>query len=812
MSAGPSPASDGTAGVPPVVHVVAGPDAHGVVLHGLRIRAATRARTDLVRADLLSDVDPALLRDRRVVVQVTDRVLAARREDALAAWRRATAGAVRLTVVLHDLPQASDGRHRGPRSELYAALCADADDVVVASRHEKLLLAAVLRLAFPGPRARALLDRTHVIPLPVVGGPAGGAAAGGAAGGAAAADRSEPSSPPTVATLGFLYPGKGVEEVVDAAAEAGLDAVNIGGVSAGHDDLVDQLAGRAAAAGTRWSVTGWVDDADLPAALAAAGIPVAAHRHLSASGSINSWLAAGRRPVVVASRYTRELADRMPGAVRLVGPTHAELVAALREAADDPASTWLGEDVVLGPDEEEAAALLHEVADRPAVSVVVPYYRGQAMLDVILAQLDAQDGVVGGLEVVVADDGSPEPPTVHGTRAGAEVGGDGTVVTAGRWPVRVVRQGRDGFRAGAARNLGARHGAGRVVVFVDGDTVPATGTVVDLQKACRTPGSTLAVGHRRHAMLTGPDGAVTWPPQDELPEPEWLAQGFAATADLAEADDGGFRWIISAVMAVDRALWDVLGGFDERLRGYGGEDWELAWRAWLAGADLAHVPDAVAWHDGPDLKGREGEEAEHLARTKNAETGRLAPLLPHPLVRGRGWTHPCPDVVALVEATGWTPGQVEVVVETLLDHGDVGVWVRGGEHVPADPRVHDGLPGHDVLARARAQVVVREPVEVLRLPWGRWPEELTSVVAGMAGGATAGGATAGGATAGDATPQDPPGPVSVAATRLAARGSRPVALGADWTRPVPRDVVVEHWRQRRLNDERRRRQDGRTDG
>ena len=51
-----------------------------------------------------------------------------------------------------------------------------------------------------------------------------------------------------MATLGFLYPGKGVEEVVDAAAEAGLDAVNVGGVSVGHDDLVEQLTGRAAAA------------------------------------------------------------------------------------------------------------------------------------------------------------------------------------------------------------------------------------------------------------------------------------------------------------------------------------------------------------------------------------------------------------------------------------------------------------------------------------------------------------------------------------------------------------------------------------
>ncbi|MGC5585181.1 glycosyltransferase [Ornithinimicrobium sp. W1679] len=800
-----------------------------MVLHGVRIHGATSGGPRdgslagrsgpvlgsgapvLVRADLLSEVDPGLLRDRRVVVQVTDRVLAPTRDEALAAWRRATAGVVRTTVVLHDLPQASDGRHQGPRSELYAALCTDADDVVVASRHEKLLLAAVLRHAFPGPRARALLDRTHVIPLPVVRSPAapGGAAHGGpGVGGPVPGEGSSGAGRPrpTVATLGFLYPGKGVEEVVDAAAEAGLDAVNVGGVSAGHDDLVEQLTGRAAAAGTRWSATGWVEDADLPVALAGAGIPVAAHRHLSASGSINSWLAAGRRPIVVTSRYTRELADRLPGAVRLVEPTHEALVAALREAADDPASTWLADDVELGPDEDEAAAMLHAVADRPAVSVVVPYYRGQALLDVILAQVDTQEGVVGGLEVVVADDGSPEPPTVHGARSGAEVGGEGTLVTAGRWPVRVVRQGRDGFRAGAARNLGARHGAGRVVVFVDGDTVPGAGTVAALQEACRTPGSTLAVGHRRHATLTRPDGTVTWPPQDELPEPEWLAQGFAATADLAEADDGAFRWIISAVMAVDRALWDVLGGFDERLKGYGGEDWELAWRAWLAGADLAHVPDAVAWHDGPDLKGREGEEAEQLARTKNAETTRLAPLLPHPLVRGRGWTHPCPDVVALVDAAGWTPGQVEVVVETLLDHGDVGVWVRGGDHRPADPRVHAGLPGHDVLSRARATVVVHEPVEVLRLPWDPWPDELTSVVAGTAGGGAGPAGAPGVRTvpADGAVPGDGAGPVTVSATRLAARGSQPLVLGADWTRPVPREVVVEHWRQRRLDDERRR--------
>ncbi|WP_141401535.1 glycosyltransferase [Ornithinimicrobium cerasi] len=768
-------AAAGSAG-PPLLHVVPGPEAHGVVRHGLLVHDALAA--DLLRCDRLDALPDGALAGRSVVVQVTDRVLAGDPDAGLVTWRRVLRGAVRVSVVLHDLPQASDGRWRRARSTLYATVAAESDEVVVASHHERLLLAAALRWARPA-SARQVLARVHVIPLPVE----------------RSAPAAEPTSPGTsVVTLGYVYPGKGLEEVVDAAAAAARDprlagrAVevrNLGRASDGHDDLVEALTARAAAAGVSWSTTGWVDDEDLPGLLAGAGVPVAAHQHLSASGSIATWLAAGRRPVVLRSRYAQELADRMPGALTLVDP--GRLAEAVADALADPAMTRLDPSVRLGPSAAEAGRLLGEVARGPAVSVVVPYYRDQELLDLILRRLDAQTGVVGGLEVVVADDGSPEPPDV----------------SACALPVRVVRQEDLGFRAGAARNLGARRARGRVLLFVDGDTVPEDGYAAALQRVCLASPA-LAAGRRRHADLraVARGGGRPWPPVEPLAEPGWLADGFAASDDLRAADDGSFRYVLSAVMAVPRVVWEVVGGFDEGLTGYGGEDWDLAWRTWLAGADLRHVPGAVAWHDGPDLAGRpEGQEAERLARVKNGETSRLAPRLPHPLVRGRGWVHEQPDVVVVLRAGGWTPGQVEVVTESVLRLGDVGVWLDGVGEEEDGPagllraagggRVHLGLPPPPVLGRARACVEVTRPVVVLRLPWAPYPHDLTGTVDG----------TGSADGAGSVLVADDASGVRVVATR--SRGRRllhgeplPAAwLPEGWVEPVDGHVVVERWRQ-----------------
>lgn len=332
--------------------------------------------------------------------------------------------------------------------------------------------------------------------------------------------------------------------------------------------------------------------------------------------------------------------------------------------------------------------------DRPApaaasllVSVVVPYYERQDQLDRLLAGLDCQTLPPARFEVVVADDGSRVAPSV-GEHA---------------YAVSVVSQPDDGFRAAAARNLGASATTGEVIVFLDQDCVPAPDYLEKVQSVTSGPWD-LTLGHRLHAELDG------WTPQqvgawltgsgaapEMLEEPAWMLDGYERTADLTRPDDRAYQLVISAVLSVNRALHERIGGFDESLRSYGGEDWDYGHRAIVAGADLRWLADALVWHDGPDLPGR-GD----LTRTKNAETLALARLLPDSDIRGRHLVWSLPEVVVRLDAAGADAAVVTASVESLLEDTDAHVWLAGVSESPVeDPRVHVGSPDRRVLDRAR---------------------------------------------------------------------------------------------------------------
>lgn len=332
--------------------------------------------------------------------------------------------------------------------------------------------------------------------------------------------------------------------------------------------------------------------------------------------------------------------------------------------------------------------------DAPAVSVsvVVPYYRQQSQLSMVLAALERQDFPRDRLEVIVADDGSPESPRVECAL-----------------PVTVVRQEDRGFRAAAARNLGAAAATGDVLCFLDADTVPEPGYVRALVRLPSLVPDALTVGRRRHADLTAL-GRLPAPGDPLLDEPGWLVDAYQGSRDLLDADDRSYRHVISAVMCCRRTFFDEIGGFDESFTAYGGEDWELAHRAWLAGTVLAHVPAAVAWHDGPDWAGRPDDRRRDA---KNGEAMSLAPLITDPAARRHGVRYAVPDVTAVVHSEGHTAASLLVTVGSVLRHGDVTVWVDGAEASSFvdtwgidDPRVRIGLPDAAETTRSRFAVEV----------------------------------------------------------------------------------------------------------
>ncbi|MET0589902.1 MAG: hypothetical protein ABWZ77_01885 [Naasia sp.] len=318
---------------------------HGVAVVARAIAGAVRAAepsADLVDQDG-PDTDEGI--PQRAHVHFTDRLWAASPE--LAAERfAALADGRAVTVTLHDIPQASDGpRNLARRSGAYARVVRAAAGVVVNSQHEASLLAEAGIEVAPGRPAVA------VIPLAIDLAP-GSVAVGDLDG--------------RVAVLGFFYPGKGHDEVVDAVASLGgravaadggehpLSVVSLGGVSPGHEGELAELVAQASGRGVAVEVSGYLDDKAMLAACRAASVPVVAHRHFSASGSLAMWIAAGRRPVIVDSRYAREMAALRPGTMTVVA--RDALPDAIRSARLDPSSTLIAPDASTAPGLAEVAA------------------------------------------------------------------------------------------------------------------------------------------------------------------------------------------------------------------------------------------------------------------------------------------------------------------------------------------------------------------------------------------------------------------------------------------------------------------------
>jgi glycosyltransferase involved in cell wall biosynthesis len=289
------------------------------------VEAATGRRLRVAVQDLLDGPPP-----ERAHLHFTDRLWAGSPAEAAALVERIAARTA-LTVTLHDVPQASDGPGNLPRrTDCYTRVAAVARGIVVNSRHE------AAHLAEAGITPRAL----GVVPLPVTPAPPG--------------PRPEPGSP-DVAVLGFFYPGKGHAEVVDAVSALVAPRVTVlGGPSTGHEADLQFLTEQAAKQGVTVDVTGFVPEEDLIAACRGVAVPVVAHRHFSASGSLATWIAAGRRPLVTDGRYAREMSALRPGTVRLVAPDR--LAEAIADALADPASTWLAAEAVTRPHLDDTAA------------------------------------------------------------------------------------------------------------------------------------------------------------------------------------------------------------------------------------------------------------------------------------------------------------------------------------------------------------------------------------------------------------------------------------------------------------------------
>jgi GT2 family glycosyltransferase len=185
------------------------------------------------------------------------------------------------------------------------------------------------------------------------------------------------------------------------------------------------------------------------------------------------------------------------------------------------------------------------------LSVIVPVYNDQDALGWCLGALTAS--CPPGVEIIVVDDASTDESTA----------------VAARLAVRLVRLLANAGPA-AARNYGARHAGGEILLFVDSDVIVAPG----------------ALEHVARLLDDRPDVAAVFGSYDATPGDAGTVSRYKNLLhhfvhQNGEAQASTF-W--AGCGAIRRSVFEELGGFDqERFRRPSIEDIELGYRLRRAG-------------------------------------------------------------------------------------------------------------------------------------------------------------------------------------------------------------------------------------
>ena len=205
----------------------------------------------------------------------------------------------------------------------------------------------------------------------------------------------------------------------------------------------------------------------------------------------------------------------------------------------------------------------------PLVSIVIPTYARPERLRECLAALSRQTMPADTFEIVVVDDGSPQPvvPPADTAAAGPTI--------------RIIRQPNAG--PSAARNRGVAEARGELIALTDDDCLPTPAWLESLVSAHRQCPDALVGGITFNGLT------------DDV---------FATTSQLIidlvyehfNADEASAYFLTSNNILCSRAAYSELGGFDTTFPRAGAEDRDFCdrWRA--SGRPLRLVPAATLEH------------------------------------------------------------------------------------------------------------------------------------------------------------------------------------------------------------------------
>jgi glycosyltransferase involved in cell wall biosynthesis len=242
-----------------------------------------------------------------------------------------------------------------------------------------------------------------------------------------------------------------------------------------------------------------------------------------------------------------------------------------------------------------------------AASVVIPTFNRATALVRTLEGVLAQDGLPGPLEVIVVDDGSADE-TARVLRGLGDAGA-----------CTYVRQPNQG--AAAARNTGAAHSSGDVLVFLDDDIYLQPGALAALVRTVTEEYYAVALG----ALVT---------PEELRTTPFARAAVSEARARESPLFEVHYTHCMTGLLALRRSNFVAVGGFEDPTGGWPNwDDVAFGRAAHCAGFRIVRTAEAVGEHWDYALVDlatscRRWERASEAAATLFRHYPDLVPVIP----------------------------------------------------------------------------------------------------------------------------------------------------------------------------------------
>jgi glycosyltransferase involved in cell wall biosynthesis len=349
-----------------------------------------------------------------------------------------------------------------------------------------------------------------------------------------------------------------------------------------------------------------------------------------------------------------------------------------------------------------------------SVSVVIASYNSKT-LPLTLASLAAQDYPEHLLDVVVVDDGS-EPPVELGE-----------FVHPNTQLIRV----QEGWGRSNATDIGIKATRGDIIYWVDADMILFRDNVRRHAVFAHFIPEAATIGHKgfveewdftpEQVFREVTDGSIAqhWDPATL--HRHWSLDIFDATDDLNSSEGRNYSTHMGACATVTREVYDRTFGQDLRL--HLGEDTEIAYQLWQAGAVFIPVNEARTWHLG------RATVQDHAAAVAHHNDVHFAQRMPIPRYRrsaaNRIWEVPLIRAVVVVDAM--TAKYARQCVDRILNSTEsdvqvdlVGPWGElhdGRRKMLVDPNNELYLVHEWFRSDNRVRLVTEEPRSVFPSPY-----------------------------------------------------------------------------------------------